>query len=313
MHLNYLAGLLPFFEPSIELEEGMAPAPLRLDHPNTRGLHTFVPRPTAENPPTLVSHGGIPTHMVVNPEPYLRPCSSAASTHPSLVNPSMPSINTSRHTTPVTDHGTTPAPETRATITFPTAPTRTTTPVPVRSSQRAGNPRLDPLVDPQPKKRQKVESIPVSTFTHHPDAANSTSLPVISDMNSDDSEGEVLSRDDGASTHAPKARPKTPSVTLTPNPTAPPSPHAHILPAATVTTTPLPPIDPARPWTHADDQELINMKKDTKSRPSWKTIGTRLQRDYQLCKIRWGLLKQSAEVTDPPGTITGPPDPEGDD
>jgi len=31
-----------------------------------------------------------------------------------------------------------------------------------------------------------------------------------------------------------------------------------------------------------DDQELINLKNDTKSRPSWKTIGVRLRRDPQV-------------------------------
>ena len=88
MHLNYLAGLLPFFEPSIEYDEAPPPANFRLDHPNTRGLHTFVPRPTSEGPPTLVSHGGIPSHMVLNPEPFLRPASTSS-----------PPINRSIHTT----------------------------------------------------------------------------------------------------------------------------------------------------------------------------------------------------------------------
>ena len=36
MHLNYLAGLLPFFEPSIEYDGSLPPANLRLDHPTTR-------------------------------------------------------------------------------------------------------------------------------------------------------------------------------------------------------------------------------------------------------------------------------------
>ena len=309
MHLNYLAGLLPFFEPSIEYDEGPPPANLRLDHPTTRGLHTFVPRPTSEGPPTLVSHAGIPSHMVVNPEPYLRP--AATSSPP--VNASMLATNTSRHATLMTDPGPTPIPESTTTITFPTAPTRTTTPVPIRSKQRAG-----PLVDPQPKKKQKGESIPEPRLAHHPDADHSTSLPVISDtrsgdMNSDDSDGEVVSREDGTYTHAAKARPKTPPPTLTPNPTAPPSPHLHILHATTVATPPNPFLDQARPWTHADDQELIGMKKDTKSRPSWRTIGARLHRDHQLCKIRWGLLKQTSEVADPPGPINAPHEPEGDD
>ena len=75
MHLNYLAGLLPFFEPPIEYEEPLPPAHLRLERPTTRGLHTFVSFPSSEPSPTMVSHGGIPSHMVVNPEPHLRPAS----------------------------------------------------------------------------------------------------------------------------------------------------------------------------------------------------------------------------------------------
>ena len=169
-------------------------------------------------------------------------------------------------------------------------------------------------MDPQPKKKQKGESIPEPRLAHNPDADHSTSLPIISDtrsgdMNSDDSDGEAASREDINYTHAAKARPRTPPLTLTPNPKAPPSPHMHILHATTVA----PPLDPARPWTHADDQELVGMKQDTKSRPSWKTIGARLHRDPQLCKIRWGLLKQTSEVADPPGPTNPPHELEGDD
>ena len=290
MHLNYLAGLLPFFEPSIEYDESPPPANLRLDHPTTRGLHTFVPRPTSEGPPTLVSHGGIPSHMVLNPEPYLRP----ASTSSPPVSASILNTVTSRPASLMTDPGPNPIPGSTTTITFPTAPTRTTTPVPVRSKQRSSS-----LVDPQPKKKQKGESIPEPRLTHNPDADHSTSLPIISDarsgdMNSDDSDGEAASREDISYIHGGKARPRTPPLTLTPNPKATPP-------------------DPARPWTHADDQELIGMKQDTKSRPSWKTIGARLHRDPQLCKLRWGLLKQTSEVTDPPGPINPPHELEGDD
>ena len=41
MHLNYLAGLLPFFEPSIEYEDSLPPAHFRLERPASRGLHTL--------------------------------------------------------------------------------------------------------------------------------------------------------------------------------------------------------------------------------------------------------------------------------
>jgi hypothetical protein len=70
--------------------------------------------------------------------------------------------------------------------------------------------------------------------------------------------------------------PGTSTLTLTPNPKAPPSPTFRILQPNPAD----PPRDPPfRPWTNADDQELISMKQDTKSRPSWKTIGARLHRD----------------------------------
>ena len=73
MHLNYLAGLLPFFEPSIEWEDSMPPQNFRLDRAAPRSLHTFVPLPPSSMSPTMVTHGGIPSRMVENPEPNLRP------------------------------------------------------------------------------------------------------------------------------------------------------------------------------------------------------------------------------------------------
>ena len=60
-----------------------------------------------------------------------------------------------------------------------------------------------------------------------------------------------------------------------------------------------------------DDQELINLKNDTKSRPSWKTIGARLRRDPQVvCKMRWTILKQ---MPDQHGRIPPPHEPEAED
>ena len=129
-------------------------------------------------------------------------------------------------------------------------------------------------------------------------------------MNSDDSDGDAASREDLNYIHGGKAAPpRPPPLTLTPNPKAPPSPPMRILHAVPAA----PPTEMARPWTNADDQELIGMKQDTKSRPSWKTIGARLHRDPQLCKMRWGILKQTSEVTDPPGRINPPHEPEGED
>ena len=55
MHLNYLAGLLPFFEPSIEFDDGATTPPFHGESQSHRGLHTFVPLPVASAPPSLVS------------------------------------------------------------------------------------------------------------------------------------------------------------------------------------------------------------------------------------------------------------------
>ena len=193
MHLNYLAGLLPFFEPSIEYDEAPPPANFRLDHPNTRGLHTFVPRPTSEGPPTLVSHGGHPFPHGLESRTIFATGINELSTNQYIY--SLPLVHLGLPVF-ITDPGPTPTPGSTTTITFPTAPTRTTTPVPVRSKQRSSS-----LVDPQPKKKQKGESIPEPRLAHNLDAVHSTSLPILSearstDMNSDDSDGEAASRED---------------------------------------------------------------------------------------------------------------------
>ena len=51
----------------------------------------------------------------------------------------------------------------------------------------------------------------------------------------------------------------------------------------------------------------MSMKQDTKSRPSWKTIGARLHRDPQICKLRWGILKQTLGTFDQHGRVNPPP------
>ena len=138
MHLNYLAGLLPFFEPSIEYEDSLPPAHFRLERPASRGLHTFVPLPTSGPPPTMVSHGGIPSHMVINPEPNLRPM-------PARPPPdSEPMLTTGSPCLPISmsDPGPDPTPTTTTVLEHPRATTRTTIPVPARSKQRVSSIRL---------------------------------------------------------------------------------------------------------------------------------------------------------------------------
>ena len=168
----------------------------------------------------------------------------------------------------MTDPGPAPIPGSTMTMTYPRAPTRTTIPVPARSKQRSSS-----LVDPQPKKKQKGESIPESRLTTNPNAEHSTSLPIPSDarsgdMNSDDSDGDAASGEAINYNHGMiTAPPSTPPLTLTPNPKAPPSPPMRILHA--VPTAPLHEI--SRPWTNADDQDAMgNFETDTRSYgPTW--------------------------------------------
>ena len=148
MHLNHLAGLLPFFEPSIEWDDSMPSSHFRLERPTSRGLHTFVPSPPSSLPPTMVSHGGIPSQMILNPEPNLRPTTTHHPDHRdadrssgSPVEPSNPTL--------MTDPAIDPTPGTSTIAAPPRATTRTTIPVPVRSKQRASS------TDDQQPKRNK--------------------------------------------------------------------------------------------------------------------------------------------------------------
>ena len=343
MHLNFLAGLLPFFEPSIEFEEGPPTTPPH-ESQSHRSLHTFVPLPTHRHPPTLAFHGGIPSRLIMNPEPHLRPI-TAFSSH---VSPSIPSHHchppgdsTTTRTSPMlpihTEPLMEPQPEPRPMSTTPTLPFRTTIPVPVRSKQRSRT-----VENPQPKKKSKSEEAPASlstiphSSTHR--GTDSAPPPILEYDDSDESDsaysnrlstlrankampapnpcppwGKAMPKVSSTSTPTPPVA-ITSTVTLTPNPNettpvADPSeetkPSVPEIPTLRGGTKPV--LD--RLWTTADDAQLTSMKQDTRSRPSWKTIGARLERDPQLCKMRWALLKRADEE----GRITGPIEPETGD
>eukprot|EP00435_Cladocopium_sp_Y103_P057392 s43_g19.t1 len=55
----------------------------------------------------------------------------------------------------------------------------------------------------------------------------------------------------------------------------------------------IPPRDLFRNWAPVDDHELISYKKDTKARPSWKTIGQRLHRSAESCRAQEGYQGQA--------------------
>ena len=323
MHLNYLAGLLPFFEPSIEWEDSMPPPHFRLDRSTSRGLHTFVPLPPSSMSPTMVTHGGIPSHMVENPEPNLRPTTMRP---PSYMEGDHTSTTPVEGRSPVLMTDPDPNPGNPSSAEPGRGKPRTTIPVPVRSKQRVSS-----TTDPQPKKRQKLSTLPETPMSMVKGGVTPGPLPITSEvisnaLNSDDSDGDAASV--AASAHGTEVNyghrgettshvtstipPGTSTLTLTPNPKAPASPTFRTLqPNPNPTDPPRDP--PFRPWTNADDQELMSMKQDTKSRPSWKTIGARLHRDPQVCKLRWGILKQTLGTFDQHGRVNPPLEPEAED
>ena len=170
---------------------------------------------------------------------------------------------------------------------YPRATTRTTTPVPVRSKQRAR-----PVDAPPPRTKQRVDSSAPDS------AADPPPLPVTADSpppvpNSDDLEEELPPR-----YRTTNLSTTVTSTTTTTNPVPTPTPP----PGTSTTSEPINrSIEPGgnppwfHPWTDAEDKELVSLKNDTRSRPSWKTIGARLRRDPQACKMRWTALKQMPE------------------
>ena len=320
MHLNYLAGLLPFFEPSIEWEDSLPPQNLRLENMRSRSLHTFVPLPPSSAPPTLVTHGGIPSHMVENPEPNLRPTTFRPPTHMEREHPSINSCSvlTAQFLCRIliriqkirrVFHLDVKSPGTRFRFQF--APSKGSPP-PLTHNQRSdkkyptlripqypGNMTLQlPLHFRFPQTLLSMHSILMTLMVMaHQQRPPFTTLTLILLI--------VMS--------LPLTLPfllVTSAITLTPNPKAPASPPSRNLPP-----TPMDPprAPPFRPWTNADDQELMSMKQDTKSRPSWKSIGARLHRDPQVCKLRWGILKQTLGTFDQPGRVNPTLDHEADD
>ena len=107
--------------------------------------------------------------MVINPEPHLRP----ASTRPPPDSAPILTTGPPHLPIPMTDPGPDPIAGTTTVMTHPRVTTRTTIPVPARSKQRSSS-----LIDPQPKKKQKGESIPESRLTTNPSAEHSGSRPI---------------------------------------------------------------------------------------------------------------------------------------
>ena len=95
VHLNYIAGSLPFSEPAIDWEDSEPPPhhqtmlPPPDHHTHSRHLHIFAHMPSmpSSSSASIISHGGVPAHMVLNPEPQMRPMATPPSTPTIPVNP----------------------------------------------------------------------------------------------------------------------------------------------------------------------------------------------------------------------------------
>ena len=166
MHLNYIAGFLPFFEPTVDWDDAdthrrSQPYPFPVTH-NThsgRNLHAFVPLPSSPAHPTLVSHGGLPSHMIVNPAPHFRPASSwpPDSSHP------------------------TNAVRSRSSRGEPSNPVH----LPLRSTTISapidlGSENLPPNPEPRPKKKQRIH-VAVPGLRPWPDIADNELISYKSD------------------------------------------------------------------------------------------------------------------------------------
>ena len=145
MHLNYIAGFLPLVEPDLDWDSSpmlsgpsmpLAPSNFSTGSSN---LHTFVPMLRSNHHATLLSHGGLPSHMTINPEPNLHPMRSSIS----MVTVAEEVYPAAR---PISSSSTAP-PATRSTsASTPTAP-------PVRSHSSATPPTHHSVNPNHPKRR----------------------------------------------------------------------------------------------------------------------------------------------------------------
>jgi len=193
MHLNYLAGLLPFFEPSIEWDDPPNATSSRVGRLDIQIQPHIAFKDSSQCLPHQHLHHwqpmGASQHMVANPDP-----NSPLSIIPAPREDSNPNHPDRIRLTPAPVAGhSDPAPGGRppkwgvpnTNPDFPRATTRTTTPVPVRSKQRA-----HPVDAPQSKKKQRVESSAPDLPADPPPLPISTEVTEFG-LNSDESEEEV--------------------------------------------------------------------------------------------------------------------------
>ena len=251
-HLNHLATLIPFFVIDEDVPES---SPVGYDRHLVRwsemGPTTI---PTSSSSRTLITHGQLPSSMVVNPEPHLRPISVRRHLE---ADSSTPRGRQSTHR--VTHPPSTPA-------------TGSGDPIPIAAPRPAKRPRTTPsppeVSNPRDSALPEINAIPEDDDVRV-SSINPVALPVRSDESGSDDDPAPLVPFDRTLDEPPAPPAATPAD--------PPPRIGHTI----------------RGWAPVDDTDLINLKKDAKSRHSWKAIGQRLHRDPDSCRARWYWLKSS--------------------
>ena len=224
---------------------------------------------------------GIPSHMIVNPEPHLRPLS--------IRPPDGSHSSNNARTRSSRGESTNPA---NLPVHF--------TPVTGPTDSGVENPPPNP--EPRRKKKQRVHVTVSESHTETITAPRITTgdAPPADAPTTDES-------DSGHRSHAsnPRTRPppmevvnRAASASERPRPApSPERPRGEEPARETVTDPAMPPPSTInhelRPWTGAEDHELISYKSDARAGPACKTIGQRLRRAPESCRARWIWLKQT--------------------
>jgi hypothetical protein len=263
MHLNSIAGFLPFFEPSVDWEDYKVDPcrrPSFTSPRHIRELHTFVPLPAAPSIPSLSSFQLTWSSIQ---SPTYDPCLFVAGhvqfewNHlfppveweclPLVPQSTFLIVNLTSH--PMKQNRAVPKPTNHGLKMF--VQRKNTVPW---AQHRP--PRRPPLLRPYQSS---------ATFLRGP--------------SSDDSDGDIY-RGHSPSNPRPTSPPSVNPSALAAGPPRPPPAEERPVPAfakAGVTSTPAgnPVIPPRssvnhhlRPWTDAEDHELVTFKSDTRARPS---------------------------------------------
>eukprot|EP00435_Cladocopium_sp_Y103_P052671 s1366_g16.t1 len=355
LHLQYLAGHMPWFVPPADVNPAPASVPASPGH----HLTTFVPHPGRPSNPasssrpitvsasftrlvddlpgTMIAPPPTPDPMSSSPNPHghtstvrssvsdavpvttssARPPNLGASgptivdrppprglsisRSPPMPPPSHPPQSTSNPAPPSGDSAPSippPASSTplEASVREPstTRPLRSSSPL-MAPERRRKKRRVSSLVTPGPSDDMPPRESPgfsATTPARSPALALALASSNPADSTTVHTSGHVLPitdsppRDPGETGDAADSDSNDSHLSTRP-------PSGERPPAMSSTGPTAPPRDLFRTWAPVDDQELISYKRDTKARPSWKTIGQRLHRSAESCRARWLWLQST--------------------